>query len=206
MRIFDVSLPIEPGMPVYPKNPETKFEKIDTGHSTISKLTLGTHTGTHVDSPAHCFSSGSGVDELPLSVFMGPCKVLDFSEIEFGQGIEANHLERKPISKGDRILFLTKNSGRGYTEFYEDYVFLTNDGAKYLAEIEVSLVGIDCLSIKKRGLEDNSAHTKLLEKNIPIIEGLNLSDVTAGEYTFFGFPLKLRGLDGSPLRAVLVSN
>ena len=100
----------------------------------------------------------------------------------------------------------TKNSSRGFDVFYDDYVFLSPEGADYLADMGVALVGIDSLSIKQRGSPDNTPHTLLLSNSIPIIEGLVLSSVEASEYTLCAFPLAFVGIDGSPIRAVLISD
>ena len=111
---------------------------------------------------------------------------------------------KKEITAGARILVKTSNSDRGYEEFYEDFVALSGDCADWLAEKNIYLFGIDYLSIKKRGSADNRAHNSLLAKNIPIVEGLNLKEVTAGTYEIFCPPLKLTGVDGAPTRAVLI--
>lgn len=207
MRIIDISQNIKDKMPVYPNNPKTKIESKFTGHSIISKLSFGTHTGTHVDAPSHVFDAGFTVTDLPLKEFIGPCRVLNMMHIDFGTGIKAEDFKKENIKKGEKIIVKTKNSNRGDAlEFFGDYVFLTGNAAKYLAEKEISLFGIDSLSVKQRGSNDNMAHTTLLEKNIIIIEGLVLTNVIAKEYLFVGFPLKLKGLDGSPLRAVLIED
>jgi arylformamidase len=109
------------------------------------------------------------------------------------------------VQAGERLLFKTNNSIRGFNEFYDDYVFLESEAAQHLGAIRAALVGIDALSVKQRGSPDNTAHTALLEKSIPIIEGLNLVDVDAGEYTLCAFPLAFKDIDGSPARAVLLS-
>lgn len=93
---------------------------------------------------------------------------------------------------------------RGFDEFYSDFVYLSSEGAEYLADAGVTLVGIDYLSIKQKGSTDNRPHTLLLEKDIPIIEGIDLSQVEPGEYTIVAFPLKYIGIDGAPARVVLL--
>jgi arylformamidase len=143
------------------------------------------------------------LDSIPFETFIGPCRVLDFSNEE-GKAVTKKFLETKYIKKGERILFKTKNSLRGFETFYDDYIFLSGDAAEYLASLEVLLVGIDSLSVKERGSKDNRPHTALLSKNIPILEGVNLKDVEEGEYELICPPLKFLDIDGSPTRAVLL--
>jgi arylformamidase len=152
------------------------------------------------------------LDKIPLEHFVGPCRVLDFSERE-GESVTREMLEEKNISAQggsalggkteERILLKTRNSLRGFKEFYDDYVFLDGDAAEYLAGLGVILVGIDSLSIKKRGGADQRPHTALLSKNIPIIEGLDLSSIDEGEYELVCLPLNFTDIDGAPARAVL---
>lgn len=203
-NILDISLPIKTNMMVYPKNPEVIIEEINTGHSTISKITFGSHTGTHVDAPKHANSEGLPVDQIDLDLMMGPCRVLDCTHCK--EKITVEDLKRFGIKEKERILAKTQNSYRGFEEFYEDYIYLEGDAAKYLGDKKISLFGIDYLSIKKRGSEDNRPHTELLKHGIPIFEGLDLSKVKPGEYIFFGLPLRIEDCDGAPARCVLIPN
>jgi arylformamidase len=180
--------------------------------SASSSITFGSHTGTHIDAPAHVMEGGLSIDKIPLENFVGLCRVFDFSE-ESGEAITKQMLKGKLEKiflsasggkKGERILLKTKNSLWGFKEFYEDYVYLDGDAAEYLAGLDVLLVGIDALSIKKRGGKDNRPHTALLSKNIPIVEGLNLSSVAEGEYELFCLPLNFTGIDGASARAILI--
>lgn len=202
VRMYDISIPIKEGMVVYPNNPDVKFSMHDGATTTHTEVTFGTHTGTHMDAPRHALQTGQTVDNVPLEACFGPVRVLDFSGVP--ESVTVSGLEKYNIQEGERLLFKTSNSTRGFNEFYEDYVYLDGDAADYLAEKKVALVGIDYLSIKKKGDSDQRAHTSLLSKNIPIIEAIDLSGVEEGEYTLAAFPLKLKDLDGSPLRAVLI--
>lgn len=200
-KLIDITIPIQNNMASYPKNPEVKIDSMSTGSSTISSLHLGSHTGTHVDAPAHVFEGAQTVDNIPLSALVGPCRVLDMTHCPESVGVV--DLEKYNIQPNERILLKTTNSQRGYNEFYSDYVFLHGDAADYLAALNVSLVGIDYLSIKQRGSDDHRPHTSLLEKEIIIFEGLNLKDVDEGSYFLMALPLKLKDLDGAPARVVL---
>ena len=165
---------------------------------------MTSHAGTHIDAPSHVLENAASIDELPLDIFYGRCRVLDMTACE--TAITAADLKPHKIHAGERLLFKTSNSLRGFQRFYDDYVYLDGDAAEYLADCDVLLVGIDALSIKQKGTTDNTAHEALLRESIPIIEGLNLRDVSKGEYTLCAFPLSFSELDGSPTRALLLTS
>ncbi len=201
-NIIDISLPLNEQTIVYPGNPSFSLEKIQSpGGSQLAKISLGTHSGTHADAPAHVFADGKNIDELPLDNFVGPCQVLDVSQCQ--EAVSRECLEKFNITAGARVLLKTKNSERGYQEFYTDYIYLAGDAAQYLADKNIKLVGIDYLSVKQKGSPDNTPHTALLKKNISILEGINLNNVEPGEYFLVAAPLALTGADGSPVRALL---
>ncbi len=203
-QIIDISLSLHKGTIVYPGNPSIAIEEMQsaTGGSVISKITFGSHTGTHVDAPQHVIRGGESLDQIPLETFVGNCRVIDCTKDEMS--VKRETLESQNIQKGERILLKTTNSIRGFETFYDDYIFVSAEATEYLAQQEVSLVGIDYLSIKQRGSKDNSPHTNLLEKNIPIIEGVDLSKVEAGEYFLVLLPLKFMNIDGAPARVILM--
>lgn len=206
MRIIDISLPINNKTPIYPGNVSVSvshYHKIPEYATAISTITLGSHTGTHIDAPAHAIEGALTLDKVPLNNLVGPCKVFDFSK-EKGEMVTLVMLGAKEIKSGDRILLKTRNSPRGFKEFFDDYVYLGGDAADYLADRGVNLVGIDSLSIKKRGGIDHRPHISLLKKNIPILEGLDLSQVVEGQYDLYALPLNMTEIDGAPARAILV--
>jgi len=202
--IIDISLPIDENIILYPGNPPVTIEtqKSATGQTYLSNLSLGTHTGTHIDAPRHVNESGIGVDKLDLSKLIGTCRVLDLTNSV--ESIKKEELVAKNIQEGERVLAKTSNSARGYKTAYDDYIYLSSQGASYLKEMRVSVFGIDYLSVKKRGSIDNTPHTELLDNGIPIIEGIDLSNVSEGEYYLVALPLRLVDLDGSPIRALLL--
>lgn len=204
--IIDISLPISADMPVYPGTDKTTINKVvsSSGGNTLSQIGMTSHTGTHIDAPAHSLSGGLSVDALPIDNFYGDCRVLDMTSCKIS--ILADDLLQLNIQPGERILLKTSNSQRGFETFYDDYIFLSSEAAEYLATQRVALVGIDSLSIKQRGSSDNTPHTHLLSKNIPILEGINLGEVTPGNYILCAFPLAFIGIDGAPARAVLITN
>lgn len=202
-HFIDISIPLFPGSITYPNNPPVKFESLPTQSNVITKITFGSHSGTHIDAPSHAIRGGKTIDEFPIETFNGVARVIDCSDSV--ESIKVADLQSKNIQKGERILLKTSNSSRGFKEFFPDFVFLSPEAAEYLASKELLVVGIDSLSIKQKGNPDNRAHTALLEKSIPILEGLDLSQAQDAEYILTCFPLKFIGIDGSPVRAVLRS-
>ncbi len=207
MRIYDISLPLNDQTIIYPGNPGIFIEPHHTVPeypTNLSKISFGSHTGTHVDAPRHIDTSAIGVDKISLEACIGPCRVLDITDVN--EKITIADLEKHDVKTGERILAKTKNSLRGFTQFYDDSIYLDGAAADWLARKGILLFGIDWLSIKKRGGEDTRPHTSLLRKSIVIFEGLDLSQVEPGEYQFIGLPLRLTDLDGAPARAVLIKN
>lgn len=206
MNIIDISIPLDSKTVVYPGNVplSVSVHHAMPEHATqLSSITFGSHTGTHIDAPSHAIPGTPSLEQIPLSVFVGVCRVLDFSHHD-GEAVTKELLVEKNILNGERILLKTKNSIRGFKEFFDDYVYLSGEAAEYLAELKVLLVGIDSLSIKQRGSTDQRPHTSLLSKDIPIIEGLDLSLVHESEYELVCLPLKFIGIEGAPARAILI--
>jgi arylformamidase len=198
---------IKKGMLVYPGNPKVKLEcmqRIPKHSTNVSRLVMGTHTGTHADSLLHVKNKGWSIEGIPLDRFYGKCRVLDCTRVPFGKGIEAKHLKNKKITKGDIVLLKTKNSFTGFKKFRKDFVYLSEEGARFLAKKKVKTVGIDYLGIQKYHTGYCAAHCILMEKEIVVFEGLDLSKVGAGRNTFAGFPLKIKKGNGAPARAVLM--
>ncbi|HYC34167.1 MAG TPA: cyclase family protein [Candidatus Paceibacterota bacterium] len=206
-KIIDISLSLKPAMIAYPGNPEfeiSRVQDIDCGASSnVSKITLGSHTGTHIDAPLHSIKNGAPIERLSLDCFFGPSRVIDATNEE--GSVSLSFVESKGIQKRERILFKTKNSLLGFDTWRDDFVFLSPEASEYLAKLEVALVGIDYLSIKQKGSKDNRPHTEFLSLNIPILEGIDLSLAEEGEYILAALPLKIENGDGAPARAVLIA-
>lgn len=210
MQTYDITLTVHPGMPVWPGDPPVTIErvsKIEEGASAnVTSLATTVHAGTHVDAPFH-FLGGDAktIDQLPLKVLTGRayvCRVPD--EVDL---ITAEVLQNCQIpARTKRILFKTRNSylwektGLG---FQEDFVAISPDGAQYLIARGVQLVGVDYLSVAPYA-DGVPTHKLLLESNIVIVEGLDLSQVSQGRYSLYCLPLKISGSDGAPARAILV--
>ncbi len=203
-KIYDISMGIKDGMLTYPGDPGVSLRRekeIGKGsQANLSMYCIGSHTGTHVDPPFHFFPDGDTAEALPLDSLIGPAVVVEAPD-EIGR----DFLAGAGFGLAERVLFKTKNSAFSQDPvFREEFAHLTPDGAQYLAEQGVKLVGIDYLSIEKFHSKEHAVHKIFLGKGIVILEGLDLSNVEPGEYTFLCLPLKVIGGDGAPARAVLI--
>ncbi len=202
MHITDISMEINENMLTYPKNPKPKIQRyssIPKNETNESLISFGSHTGTHVDSMSHISKNGKSTDTLPLESFYGTCRVLNL--IDVGRMIKKEHLIKHKINKNEIILLKTENSEKQYKKFRKNFAYLSLDAAKYLVKIRIKTLGVDYLSVKRFGMDDN-VH-KLIINNMTLFEGLYLKNVTSGRYLFAGLPLKIH-CDGSPARAILI--
>jgi arylformamidase len=207
-RIYDISVPIRSGGLVYPGNPEIDIalqQAIAKGASAnVSTIRFGSHTGTHVDASRHFFDDGQPVDKIPLDRLIGPALLVGFSDDV--RSVGAAELREHDIKDHKRILLRTRNSALlSRKEFVKDYTYLAPEGAQYLVDKGVELVGIDYLSIEQFHSGHHRTHRTLLERSVVIVEGLDLSAPPPGEYQFICFPLRIEGCDGAPARAVLIA-
>lgn len=204
-KIYDISVDIQMGMPTYPgdaKFKSRKLKSVEQDGYEIHRLSLGNHTGTHVDAPAHFIQNGATITELPLDILNGRVRVVEI--LDKGKvGFEA--VKDLQLQNDFRILFKTRNSSlwKNRKRFQKNYVYLTLDAAKYLAENDIKLIGFDYLSLEKFGDSEHPVHRYLLGNQVIILEGLNLLEVEEGEYEMCCLPMKLAGLDGAPARVIL---
>lgn len=206
-KVYDVSLPVVSGGLVYPGNPEIQIELQQSlaqgAGANVSRLCLGSHTGTHVDAPKHFFDDGVGVDRLSLDVLMGPAMLIEVAKDV--KAVTAEHLRMHELRGHTRVLIKTRNSTFvRQREFVRDYTYLAPDAAEYLVELGVGLVGVDYLSIEQFHSGHHRTHRTLLGAGIVIVEGLDLSAPPMGPYDLRCLPVRLVDLDGAPARAVLV--
>ena len=206
---YDVSLPISSAMPTWPGDPPVRVEQVSSisqGDAfNVSRLEMSTHVLTHVDAPRHFVEQGTSVDRLSLDVLIGPAVVVE--PHPGGNLITATDLGQLGIRNAERVLIKTRNSDfwvGGPYEFETDFVSLSKDAAHWLISREIKLVGVDYLSVDAFDAREPMVHRTLLENEVVIIEGLNLSQVPEGRYQLICLPLKLRGGDGAPARVVLV--
>ena len=207
MKVYDISLPISSELVSWPGDPSPKLIKvlsIDQGDAcNVTKLEMGVHTGTHIDSPNHFIEGGITTDSMELEVLMGKCLVI---EITSKSNVQVSDLFDFEIGKYERLLLKTKNSvhwENGSKKFDKNFIALSLEAAEYLVKSGIKLIGIDYLSIEAYGVREHKVHHHLLNNQIAILEGLNLSKVDSGEYELICLPLKLVDCDGAPVRAIL---
>jgi arylformamidase len=206
VAIYDVSVPLRPGMPTYAGEPGPKLEhlkQIANGDSAnVTALFLGSHTGTHVDAPHHFLDGGSTVEAMPPEALLGPALVIGLPE---ERHITAADLEAGGVSEGTTRLLLKTRNSRFWDddEFHTGFVGLTGDAAQWVVDRGFVLVGIDYLSIERFRSPEHEVHKILLGANVVILEGLNLRAVPPGVYTMACAPLKVVGADGAPARVFL---
>jgi arylformamidase len=203
---IDISVPLYSGMVHWPDNPPVHIERmmnIEEGDGcNVSKMSLGVHTGTHVDAPLHFLRGGSGIHLVPFDALIGSARVIEITD---SRTVTADELRRHDIQQGERILLKTFNSTRCWQtdDFIEDFVFVEQAAARYLASLHIQTLGVDYLSVGGYTRDGTETHSALLTANIWIIEGLNLSAVSSGNYELICLPLKIVDSDGAPARAVL---
>ncbi len=211
MKIFDISLPLSGGLPSWPGDPAFELRTVsslDNGDDcTLSFLKMCTHFGTHIDAPAHYIAGGATTAAIPLETCIGPADVLDFPETDI---ITASLLEKaKNGITSERLLLKTRNSSfwsSGQNTFQKNFCALSADAAEWIADHAIRLVGIDYLSIEPYNSTDGAVHKTLLQNNIVILEGLNLSEVSPGNFQLLCLPLSLQNVEGTPCRAVLMES
>lgn len=207
-KIYDISLTLSEETVNWPTDPpfkKTPFKSLAAGGSSnVSAVSFGTHFGTHVDPPLHMVEGGAGVDRIPLDCLVGDALVVDMHDAAV---IDAAQLTPLDLAGVRRILFKTKNSDcwkRKETQYRRDFVGLTVDAAELLARSGMKFVGIDYLSIEAPGSKGHPVHKVLMQAGTLIAEGLDLSEVPAGEYLLVCAPLKLKDGDGGPSRVFLI--
>lgn len=203
---IDISVPLKSGMVHWPDDPPVKIERLfdlDQGDmSTVSMISMCSHTGTHIDAPVHLIKNGKGLDEIPFDVVVGVARVI---EIFDEKSIRAEELIRHRIRQRERLLFKTKNSIKCWNtgKFVKDFVFISQDAAEFLVDRKIRVAGIDYLSVDGFGERGFNAHITLLKAGIWIIEGLDLSGVEHGKYQLICLPLNITRGDGAPARAIV---
>lgn len=207
MKVHDISIPLRREMPTYEGEPGPTLEFLKSmakgDQANVSVLSLGSHTGTHIDAPAHFLDGGTSVDGLALDAFVGPARVVEYKG---GGHITAAELSALDVPTDcERILFKTKNGSLwDDLEFRRDFSAVAPDAARELASRRLKLVGIDYLSIEPFGAETPDTHTTLLSSGCVVLEGLDLRDIQPGTYFLVCAPLNVVGAEGAPARAILI--
>jgi arylformamidase len=207
--IHDVTLTISPGMPVWPGDPPVVLEQVESmdrgGHANVSKLGCSVHTGTHVDAPHHFLNDGRTVEGLDLEILTGPAEVVRIPDPV--RLVTGDVLEQAGIRAGTRRLLLKTSNSKFWQEgsgrFQKEFTAISPDGAEWLIQAGIELVGVDYLSVAPFG-QGTPTHRLLLGQGIILVEGLDLSHVEVGVYDLYCLPLKIAGSDGAPARVILV--
>ena len=206
-EIFDVSRPLSSHLPVWPGDSRFKLEYIKNSAEhgvNVSQVSFNVHTGTHIDTPSHFIPEGKRLLDIPLSCLIGEAYVLEYS----GQGpISNDFFQDAFIPPGCvRLLLKTLNSAESNSNsncFNENFIAIAPDGAKWLVDYGINLIGVDGPSVQQYNDKDNATHTILMKNDIIIIEGLNLSSVSQGIYELVALPLNIPEAEGGPARVVL---
>ncbi|MBN9388316.1 MAG: cyclase family protein [Chloroflexi bacterium] len=210
-ELYDISVSLRPGLAVWPGDPSLELEKIGTisggGVANITKILASAHTGTHMDAPVHFIDGATGIDQFSLDALVGTVYVLDFTHLDHHIG--AADLDASGLPAGaERVLFKTTNSAiwDDPSEFHTDYIALAPDGAQWLVDRGIKLVGNDYLSIEQFEPSRPDTHYTLLGKKVVVVEGVDLRGIEPGEYTIFALPIKIKDADGAPARVLLGRN
>jgi len=209
-KALDLTHTVRNGMTVYPGDPEPRIERVKElfrDGVNLTGIEMGAHTGTHVDAPIHFIEGGAGVDELPAEQFVGEAVVLDLSHKPPGSAITRDDLEKydAQIKEGDIVLLYTGMSRHWDEEWARsNYTYLDAEGAEWLVEKGVKVVGIDFLSVERYGAEEPKTHRTLLGNGITIIESISseLGRLAGGRILLICLPLKVEGSDGGPARII----
>jgi arylformamidase len=191
MKWYDVTRPLVSGMLVYPGDIEPSFVQQDHGKYLISDLHMSTHTGTHIDAPAHYLKTGGTIDTIPLDSLVGTCRVIDSGQ---NKGLISREQLAGRLGNEKRILIRTSFSGK--TLFESSYPSLSIEAAEYLVSCGVTCIGIDSPSIESYNC-DGTVHCHLLRNNCIIIELLDLTGVPEGVYEMTALPSGLQDLTGA---------
>ena len=204
---IDVSLTLKSDMVHWPGDPPVSIERVrdmakgDTVN--LSKITMGVHSGTHVDAPVHFIKGGKGVHQILLDSLIGPARIIKISAQDT---IKEKELSKQGIKQGQRILLRTRNSINKILHedtFTEDFVYLEEDAAEFLVSLGIKALGVDYLSVGGYKKNGPTIHRLLLGAGIPVIEGLDLTGALPGNYYMICLPMKILDSDGAPARVLL---
>ncbi|WLR51693.1 arylformamidase [Bacillus tianshenii] len=200
---IDISQPLDDNIAHWPGDTafsyHLTFPKTVTGSVNIGSMTTSLHTGTHVDAPFHFRDDGERILDLDLNVFIGPARVIDVSS---ASKINEDALRTANLNGISRVLFKTSVPNQPEC-FPEQIPPITADGAAFLKEKGIVLVGVDVPSVDPLDSKEMTGHHALYEHGIHILENLMLDEIAEGDYELIALPLPLKEADGSPVRAVI---
>ena len=205
---IDVTATLDPARtPIYEGDAPMRFDFLKNMKQgdklTLSAYSLGAHSGTHIDAPMHFIANGAPIDEVALEPLIGAARVIAIPDGV--QAIDAAELTKHDWRGARRVLFRTRSSLRSWMDsaFHKDFAYIAPDAAQLLADAGVVLVGVDYISAEQFGAAAPRTHQILLGRGIPIVEGLDLRPVQAGDYDLIVLPLKVKGHEGAPARAIV---
>ena len=205
---IDVTATLDPARtPIYEGDAPMRFDFLKNMKQgdklTLSAYSLGAHSGTHIDAPMHFIANGAPIDEVALEPLIGAARVIAIPDSV--QAIDAAELTKHDWRGARRVLFRTRSSLRSWMDsaFHKDFAYIAPDAAQLLADASVVLVGVDYISAEQFGAAAPRTHQILLGRGIPIVEGLDLRPVQAGDYDLIVLPLKVKGHEGAPARAIV---
>lgn len=207
--MIDLTHTIAPGMPVYPGTPAAELTPACTLTRNGYRETLvhiGSHTGTHMDAPAHLLQNGAGLESLPVSQFCGRAAVVDVSALGEGGIITAAHLKTlgSQLLCAGFVLFYTGWEKKwGEADYFSGFPVPDAEAAKYLVSCGLKGVGTDSISVDPTDSQDLPVHRTLLGGGLVIVENLRLKKLVGRENVqFYALPLKFEKSDGAPVRAI----
>jgi arylformamidase len=207
-RVYDISILLGVEDATYPGDDRYRRESVssiaDGAAYNLSTLTLSAHAGTHVDAPSHFLENAKKIDQFGADNFILPAHVV---YVEDRDSIKPDSIAGLEMEKGDALLFKTTNSMNGLSRsglFSKKFVYMSEGASDICVELGASLVGIDYISIDRYEDEEAPVHRKLLGENILILESIDLKDIPPGDYTLLCPPLKMKGAEASPVRALLL--
>src|SRR5205809_6321935 len=205
---IDVTATLDPARtPIYEGDAPMRFDFLKNMKQgdklTLSAYSLGAHSGTHIDAPMHFIANGAPIDEVALEPLIGAARVIAIPDSV--QAIDAAELTKHDWRGARRVLFRTRSSLRSWMDsaFHKDFAYIAPDAAQLLADAGVVLVGVDYISAEQFGAAAPRTHQILLGRGIPIVEGLDLRPVRAGDYDLIVLPIKVKGHEGAPARAIM---
>jgi len=203
MKFIDISRPIHTGMPVWPGDTLAEFKLVatipDGSACNVGRLHVSVHSGTHADAPYHYNDAGAKMDEVPVETFVGPARVVD---IRGHATITTALLAAHDFATTPRVLFKS-DSWPDPAVFPANWPLMAADVPAWLGARSVRLIGLDVPSVDPLGAAAMPRHHACDAAGLIILENLDLRAVAPGVYELIALPLRIRGGDGSPVRAVL---
>lgn len=211
LKVIDLSQKVTNNNPVFPGDPRVVFKSHHTHEGVgykVSAVEMGTHTGTHIDVPLHKIPNTQAVDSIPLNKTMGKAYIADFTNLEPKQEITSNDLAEHEEAMGDCEIIIIKtgwSTHYGVEDFFSGFNGLTEDAAQWLVQKSMYMVALESPSVHP--IKHAEVHEILLKNGVLVVETIcNLDAVSKDIVQFFAAPLKLEGLDGSPVRAFAIEN